>query len=283
MDNFVYNFFKKLGVLGVAPSTWVQFGFFFSRIKILKLMHKLWKWWGVWFAIYYLLVLEPSQNAQSTTRSKKGLLQYNLAHGNTLMKKHLLNEHPNEFIKNKLELRSINQSGEGSGERGKKACKKKELVHSSSILKFYGGEGHYQKIDYPQLKFVENLIFSLRKVTKALWCVESSWFWRLVMQQDPKFYLCYSKCLVKNHIPNLLVETMVTYVLPTLGNCATSTITFNPCMFRTSFDTFVLVVNFIAEHWMPKDLIIDLFKVPSSWATLIELVKPYLLNWWTRW
>jgi hypothetical protein len=35
------------------------------------------------------------------------------------------------------------------------------------------------------------------------------------MQQDPKFYLCYSKRLVKNHIPNLIVETMVTYVLPT--------------------------------------------------------------------
>jgi hypothetical protein len=68
------------------------------------------------------------------------------------------------------------------------------------------------------------------------------------MKQDPKIYLCYSKHLVKDHIPNLLVETMVTYVLPTLGNCATSTITFNLWMFRTSFDTFVLVVNFIIEH-----------------------------------
>jgi hypothetical protein len=117
---------------------------------------------------YYLLILEPSQNAQSTTRSKKGLLQYKLACGNTLMKKNLLNEHPNEFIKNKLELRSIYQSGEGGGERGKKACKKKKLVHPSSIIKFYGGEGHYQKLNYPQLKFVENLIFSLSKATKAL-------------------------------------------------------------------------------------------------------------------
>jgi hypothetical protein len=84
------------------------------------------------------------------------------------MKKHLLDEHPNEFIKNKLELRSIDQSGEGGGERGKKACKKKNLVHPSSIIKFYGGEGHYQKIDHPQLKFVANLILSLRKATKAL-------------------------------------------------------------------------------------------------------------------
>jgi hypothetical protein len=40
------------------------------------------------------------------------------------MKKHLLNEHPNEFIENKLELRSIDQSGEVGGERGRKACKK---------------------------------------------------------------------------------------------------------------------------------------------------------------
>jgi hypothetical protein len=29
---------------------------------------------------------------------------------------------------------------------------------------------------------------------------------------------------------------------------------------------------------MAKDVIIGLFKVPSSWATIIELVKPCLLN-----
>jgi hypothetical protein len=68
------------------------------------------------------------------------------------------------------------------------------------------------------------------------------------MQQDPKIYFCYCKCLVKDHIPNLLVETMVTYVLLTLFNCAISTITFNLWMFRTSFNTFMLVVNFIDEH-----------------------------------
>jgi hypothetical protein len=45
------------------------------------------------------------------------------------------------------------------------------------------------------------------------------------MQQDPQIYFRYCKHLAKDHILNLLVETMVTYVLPTLSNCATNTIT----------------------------------------------------------
>jgi hypothetical protein len=84
------------------------------------------------------------------------------------MKKHLLNEHPNKFIKNKLQLRSLNQSGEGSRKRGERACKTKKLVHPSSIIKFYGGEGHYQKINYPQLKFVENLVFFIMESDKGI-------------------------------------------------------------------------------------------------------------------
>ncbi len=137
----------------------LNLGFFFSRIKILKLMHKLCKWRGVWFAIYYLLALEPSQNAQSTTRSKKGLLQYNLAHGNTLMKKHLLNEHPNEFIENKLELRSIDQSGEVGGERGRKACKKWKAYPSIKHHYVLWWWGTLPKTDKPSTQILWKTLF----------------------------------------------------------------------------------------------------------------------------
>jgi hypothetical protein len=58
-------------------------------------------------------------------RAKKGLLQSNLAHGNTSMKEHLLNEHLEEFAKQNIELGSF----ESGGKSGRKICKKWKLVH----------------------------------------------------------------------------------------------------------------------------------------------------------
>jgi len=40
---------------------------------------------------------------------------------------------------------NLNQGGEGGQRRGKKACKKRKLVHPSSINDFFGGKGGYQK------------------------------------------------------------------------------------------------------------------------------------------
>ncbi len=73
-----------------------------------------------------LSLFEPSKNAQNTTRCKTSLLQYNLNHGSTSTKKHMLNKHLDKFVMYKFESRSTN-GGEGGGERGKKACKKRNV------------------------------------------------------------------------------------------------------------------------------------------------------------
>jgi len=85
------------------------------------------------------LLLELIQSSQSIMRAKKGLLQFNLAHGNSSMKKHLLNEHLEEFAKQNIELRSF----ESGGKSGRKTCKKWKVVHPLTITGFFGGKGGY--------------------------------------------------------------------------------------------------------------------------------------------
>lgn len=58
--------------------------------------------------------VEPMQNSQTTTKSRKGHVQQNHNHRCTLMKKHLLNEHHNDFVEYKIELESI-KGGVGWG------------------------------------------------------------------------------------------------------------------------------------------------------------------------
>jgi len=108
-----------------------------------------------------------------------------------LPSKNMLNEYP---------LLRFAKGGEGEGERGKKTCKKRKLVHSSTIINFFGGQGGY-KNDYPlQLKFVENLVLFIVKSYNVLSCVESFWLPRLVMWHDLKICFPSHKQLGKDHI-----------------------------------------------------------------------------------
>jgi len=67
-----------------------------------------------------MLMPESIQSSQSTMKARKGLLQYNLAHGNVSMKKHLLMN----IVKNMLNIRE-NQDLLMVGEMGgRSACKK---------------------------------------------------------------------------------------------------------------------------------------------------------------
>jgi hypothetical protein len=51
--------------------------------------------------------VELMQNSQTTIKSQKGHVQYSPNHECTLTKKHLLNEHQNDFVEYKIELESI--------------------------------------------------------------------------------------------------------------------------------------------------------------------------------
>jgi hypothetical protein len=57
--------------------------------------------------------------------------------------------------------------------------------------------------------------------------VKSSWLWILLTSNDLKIYFPIQKQLVRGHILNVLAKTMKTPILLTLGNCATTTITFD--------------------------------------------------------
>jgi hypothetical protein len=94
-----------------------------------------------------------------------------------------LNEYLKKFTKCKFKSRCANQGGEGGGgRRGKKACKKRKLVHPSSINDFFGGKGGYQKTSlFNSSLFMRDLVFFIAKSYKALSSVESPWLWKLMM------------------------------------------------------------------------------------------------------
>jgi hypothetical protein len=106
--------------------------------------------------------------------------------------------------------------------------------------------------------------FFIAKGYEMLFFVKSSWHWILVMSKDVKIYFPIQKQLVRGHIFNVLAKTMKTPILPTLGDCATTTITFDLYMSMTSFDMFALVVNFIGEDWVSKHVIVGLFKTLNT-------------------
>jgi hypothetical protein len=70
---------------------------------------------------------------------------------------------------------------------------------------------------------------------------------------------------------------MEVYVFRAIGKCATMTTAFDLWMLRSSYDTFVWVINFINQSWVPCHIIVELFEAfDTSDATLAEQMK-YLL------
>jgi hypothetical protein len=51
-------------------------------------------------------------------------------------------------------------------------------------------------------------------------------------------------------------------------------------MVKTSFDTFVIIVNFLNNDWVPQHVMISFkFEVPNTYgATFVEIVKPFLVQ-----
>jgi hypothetical protein len=94
---------------------------------------------------------------------------------------------------------------------------------------------------------------------------------------DPKVVYPNQKQLVCEQIHAMLAETMDHYVLPLISSCQSANITFNLWMSRTSWDTFVLVVNFIDDCWVLRHVTVGLFEAQdTSGGSLAEIVKPSL-------
>ncbi len=63
--------------------------------------------------------VELMQNSQTTTKFRKGHVQYNPNHGCTLMKKLLLNKHQNDFVECEIEL-NFTKGGVGENRKNNK-------------------------------------------------------------------------------------------------------------------------------------------------------------------
>jgi len=124
-------------------------------------------------------------------------------------------------------------------------------------------------------------VLFVAKGYEILSTVECLWLRCLVMKQNGKIHFPTHKQLVKDHIPFMLAKTMDRYVLPTLPQCYTATMTFGLWMLRMSFDTLTLVVNFLNWEWVPCHVTIGLFKAPNiGGATLTNIVDIQMLKWY---
>jgi hypothetical protein len=93
--------------------------------------------------------------------------------------------------------------------------------------------------------------------------IKSPWFHQLIMLKDLKIKFPIHKQLMNDHIPSLFAKTRKYYVLLALMRCTTTSVTFDLWMDKTRFNTFVLVVNFIDDVWVPINATFWLFETPN--------------------
>ncbi len=73
---------------------------------------------------------------------------------------------------------------------------------------------------------------------------------------------------------------MKMHMLLTIAQCVITIVTFDPLMFKTSFDMFVLVINFINDDWVPCHVTIRLFEATYTFgATLAEQMEYFLVEY----
>ncbi len=70
-----------------------------------------------------------------------------------------------------------------------------------------------------------------------------------------------TKAFVEKILPNLVKETINTYVVHALVDYLSTTCTFDLWMFKGAHDIFVVIVNLISSDWEAKRVTIGLFEV----------------------
>ena len=149
---------------------------------------------------------ESSNSSGRGTRSRKGILQYNPAHGITSMKTHVENEHAEELA------RYVRESKAEEGDTARQKTKKRKGAPPSSITAYFGNTKPYAKNDVQQQRFLEDLVLFIAKGYESLSIVESAWLRKLMMRRDPKVVCPSRKQLVREHIPAMLTKTMDRYL-----------------------------------------------------------------------
>jgi hypothetical protein len=83
------------------------------------------------------------------------------------------------------------------------------------------------------------------------------------MCQNPQIVFLNHKQIVQHAIPSLVAKTMEQSIILALDSCVTTTISFDLWMFRSEYDTFVIVINFINSLWVPCHVTMGLFEATS--------------------
>jgi len=71
------------------------------------------------------------------------------------------------------------------------------------------------------------------------------------MKRNPKVKFPTHSQFDSKHLLDMVAKTTNRYVLPLLTKCETTSIIFDFWMFRTGYDTFYFVVNFIDDIGTP--------------------------------
>lgn len=124
-----------------------------------------------------------------TIMSKTWLVQDNLTLGSTSLKKHVHNYYKLGSLKCK--------ETKGGGHhiwRWKKVKKCKGVSPSNIMECLRENKSCYSNHDPPQVRFIEDLVFYIAKVYKALHTIEKIWLWRLVMGCKPKSIFSLRPC-----------------------------------------------------------------------------------------
>jgi hypothetical protein len=69
---------------------------------------------------------------------------------------------------------------------------------------------------------------------------------------------------VEEMLPTMVKKTLDQHVLPNLKITTTISTIFNLWMFRGRVDTFVIVIIFLNEAWVPMHVIVGLFEVHEN-------------------
>ncbi len=80
---------------------------------------------------------------------------------------------------------------------------------------------------------------------------ENVWLWRLVLYQSPCVLFLFQSSFVEEVLPTMIKKTMYHHVLLNLALATMVYVNFDLWMSCGGVDTFVLVINFLSDNWVP--------------------------------
>jgi hypothetical protein len=116
----------------------------------------------------------------------------------------------------------------------------------------------YSNNDIQQKQFEEDLALLIAKELVPLSFVETPFFQRLVLKQNPHLNFPSRQVLVNEILLKITKKTKKKYIFSVLESCNISIVSFDLWMSRAKVDTFVLIVHFLNDKWEPCHVIIGL-------------------------